>query len=100
MSDALNPPDVSFASFLDVSAQLSRIAKNLTFLSAMQTAASELRVSITSGTLPVVSTVTTVSTVTNLNNISTVGGFSLSDQVMNDFNNYVANAIRANITRS
>lgn len=80
--------------------QLVRLANRLMFLSAIQTPASELRVSINSGTLPTVTTVGTVSSVTSLANQVNSGGYALSHRVMNMMNQAVMDGIRRNIVVS
>lgn len=77
-----------------------RLLERLSFLTALQTQTSELRVNVNAGTLPVVttvSTVTTVSSVTSVANQVNGGGYALSHQVMSLMNQSVACGIRQNI---
>ena len=87
----------------DSSEQFVRLLNRLMFLSNMQTPASELRVSVISGTLPAVTTVSTVSAVTavaSVTNQVAVGGYNLGEQVRDQMNSLFALAIRANIAVS
>lgn len=77
-----------------------RILNRLSFLSALQTPASELRVNINAGTLPAVTTVSTVNTVSSVTSVANQvngGGYALSHQVMAMMNQAVADGIRRNI---
>ncbi len=71
-----------------------RALNKLSFLSALQTPTSELRVNVNAGTLP---TVTTVSTVTSMTNQVQAGTYLLGEQVRAQMNTAVACAIRNNI---
>lgn len=77
-----------------------RSLNKLSFLSALQTPTSELRVNVNAGTLPTVTTVTTVSTVTSMTNQVQAGTYLLGEQVRAQMNTAVACAIRNNITVS
>lgn len=80
-----------------------RALNKLSFLAALQTPASELRVNINSGTLPVVTTVSTVTVVASITSVANqvnAGGYALSHQVMAMMNQSVAMGIRSNITVS
>jgi len=80
-----------------------RMLKRLSFLTALQTPAAELRVNVNAGTLPAVttvSTVTTVASVTSVANQVNSGGYALSHQVMAIMNQSVACGIRQNIAVS
>jgi len=80
-----------------------RALNKLSFLSALQTPTSELRVNINAGTLPTVTTVTTVSTVTSVTSVANQvngGGYALSHQVMALMNDSAALAVRNRITVS
>ena len=71
-----------------------RALNKLSFLTALQTPTSELRVHVNAGTLP---TVTTVSTVTSMTNQVQAGTYLLGEQVRAQMNTAVACAIRNNI---
>ena len=71
-----------------------RALNKLSFLTALQTPTSELRVNVNAGTLP---TVTTVSTVTSMTNQVQAGTYLLGEQVRAQMNTAVACAIRNNI---
>lgn len=80
-----------------------RALNKLSFLTALQTPTSELRVNINAGTLPVVTTVSTVTTVASITSVANqvnAGGYALSHQVMSMMNQSVAMGIRNNITVS
>lgn len=80
-----------------------RALNKLSFLSALQTPTSELRVNINAGTLPVVTTVSTVTVVASITSVANqvnAGGYALSHQVMAMMNQSVAMGIRSNITVS
>ena len=80
-----------------------RALNKLSFLTALQTPTSELRVNIHAGTLPVVTTVSTVTVVASITSVANqvnAGGYALSHQVMAMMNQSVAMGIRSNITVS
>lgn len=80
-----------------------RALNKLSFLTALQTPTSELRVNINAGTLPVVTTVSTVTVVASITSVANqvnAGGYALSHQVMAMMNQSVAMGIRNNITVS
>jgi len=80
-----------------------RALNKLSFLTALQTPTSELRVNINAGTLPVVTTVSTVTVVASITSVANqvnAGGYALSHQVMAMMNQSVAMGIRSNITVS
>lgn len=77
-----------------------RLLERLSFLTAVQTPASELRVNVNAGTLPTVTTVGTVNTVSSVTSVANQvngGGYALSHQVMSLMNQSVACGIRQNI---
>lgn len=74
-----------------------RLLERLSFLTALQTPTSELRVNINAGTLP---TVTTVSSVTSVANQVNGGGYALSHQIMAMMNDSAGIAVRNRISVS
>ena len=77
-----------------------RLLERLSFLTALQTPTSELRVNINAGTLPTVTTVGTVSTVTSVANQVNAGGYALSHQIMAMMNDSAGIAVRNRISVS
>lgn len=77
-----------------------RLIDRLSFLAAVQTPSSELRVNVNSGTLPTVTTVGTVTTTSTLTNQTQEGGYILAEKVRAQMNTAHAVAIRARITVS
>lgn len=77
-----------------------RLLERLSFLTALQTPTSELRVNVNAGTLPTVTTVGTVSSVTSVANQVNGGGYALSHQVMAMMNDSAGIAVRNRISVS
>lgn len=77
--------------------QMTQLANRLAFLSAVQTPASELRINVNSGTLPVVTTVSSVTAVASVTNQVSGGGYALSHQVMSLMNQGVMAGINPGI---
>jgi len=102
-ADGISAPEAMQTTLESISAlagESLRLLERLSFLTALQTPTSELRVNVNAGTLPVVttvSTVTTVSSVTSVANQVNGGGYALSHQVMSLMNQSVACGIRQNI---
>lgn len=80
-----------------------RLLERLSFLTAVQTPASELRVNVNAGTLPTVTTVGTVNTVSSVTSVANQvngGGYALSHQIMAMMNDSAGIAVRNRITVS
>lgn len=77
-----------------------RLLERLSFLTALQTPTSELRVNVNAGTLPTVTTVSSVTAVAAVTNQVQAGTYLLGEQVRAQMNTAVATAIRYNITVS
>lgn len=75
-----------------------RLLERLSFLTALQTPTSELRVNVNAGTLPTVTTVSSVTAVAAVTNQVQAGTYLLGEQVRAQMNTAVACAIRNNIT--
>ena len=75
-----------------------RLLERLSFLTALQTPTSELRVNVNAGTLPTVTTVSSVTAVAAVTNQVQAGTDLLGEQVRAQMNTAVACAIRNNIT--